>query len=255
MDDNNSQDTIEKQETRFIILVDTREQHPLAFPGFETERTTLASGDYSVICDGKDMRDVVAIERKSISDLLNCVGQDRTRFEREMYRLAEIPYRALVIEDSMLELAIASRDTQMTVKQVFSSTLAWVFKYQLPVLFCSGRHYAAATVRTLLLHGARYAQEDTHLRPVNGLERRLRDALQPVLMGVCSVGDALNLGPQKHPDGDGFQEPASFHIDRARMHLEALTAGYHSQPHIEHAATRLLMAMEILEMTQIGGND
>jgi hypothetical protein len=29
---------------------------------------------------------------------------------------------------------------------------------------------------------------------------------------------------RKHPDGDGFQQPAAFHVEKAHKHLEALTA-------------------------------
>ena len=66
------------------ILVDTREQRPWQFPHcFMTESATLATGDYSV----KGLTDEVAIERKSLADLLACVGRERDRFEREVHRL------------------------------------------------------------------------------------------------------------------------------------------------------------------------
>jgi hypothetical protein len=58
-------------------------------------------------------------------------------------------------------------------------------------------------------------------RNVCRLDRSAIGALRPVRMGLCSVADAPERGRQKHLDGDGFREPASFHIDRARMHLEA----------------------------------
>jgi ERCC4-type nuclease len=58
----------------YVILIDTREQKPLSFGELRTERTTLATGDYSIACDGRDLRDVVAIERKSISDLLGAAS-------------------------------------------------------------------------------------------------------------------------------------------------------------------------------------
>src|SRR5712671_6356324 len=80
------------------ILIDTREQVPLAFCGFATERATLSTGDYSCVSDGVDLRDVVAIERKSVSDLLGCIGQQRERFERELERMAQLRFRAIVIE-------------------------------------------------------------------------------------------------------------------------------------------------------------
>ena len=232
-------------DTDITILVDTREQRPLAFPGFLTERTTLATGDYSCVYDGQDLREVVAIERKSVSDLLGCIDGEREQFEQEMCRLAQYQFRALVVEDTMAEFVTASRNTQLSVKQALSSTLAWVFKYQLPVMFCSGRSYAAATVRTLLLHAARYARDD-NLAPqrLTIFEKDLAQALKPLRAALCDIADVLDRGHKKHPEDDGFRQSAEFHIGRARQHLELLAAGDAAESHLEHAACRLLMAME-----------
>jgi ERCC4-type nuclease len=141
----------------FTILIDTREQAPLAFQGFSTERATLASGDYSCICDGADLRGVVAIERKSVSDLLGCVGLQRPRFERELSRLAAIRFRALVIEASLRELAAGTRFSRLTSRQVLGSVLAWTFKYSVAPIFAGDRSGAAVAIQTLLSHAARYA--------------------------------------------------------------------------------------------------
>lgn len=140
------------------ILIDTREQRPLEFHGLSTARAALTTGDYSCICDGVDLRGVVAIERKSISDLLGCVGQQRPRFERELSRLAQINFRALVIEASLRELAAGTRFSQLTSRQVLGSVLAWTFKYSVAPIFAGDRHGAAIVIQTLLSHAARYAQ-------------------------------------------------------------------------------------------------
>jgi hypothetical protein len=46
-----------------------------------------------------------------------------------------------------------------------------------------------------------------------------------------------------HPDGEGFKQPAAFHVERARQHIDALASGEDSEQHLAHAATRLLMAL------------
>ena len=117
-----------------MILIDTREQLPLAFPGFAAERATLTTGDYSCICEGVDLRGVVAIERKSVSDLLGCVGAQRERFERELVRLAQIRFRALVIEGTLIEVVDATAGRRLTSRQVLGSVLAWLFKSTCPDL-------------------------------------------------------------------------------------------------------------------------
>jgi DNA excision repair protein ERCC-4 len=56
-----------------VAIVDTREQLPLDLAPLAVEVGTLATGDYSV----RGLVDVIAIERKSLPDLLGCIGQDR----------------------------------------------------------------------------------------------------------------------------------------------------------------------------------
>src|SRR5271167_3689962 len=94
----------------FVILIDSREQCPLAFRGVETRDATLKTGDYSCEAAGVDMRDSCAIERKSVDDLLSCIGGQRERFERELERLAQIKFRALVIEGTLTEVVEATAD-------------------------------------------------------------------------------------------------------------------------------------------------
>lgn len=147
-----------------VILIDTREQAPLEFSGFATERACLATGDYSCIAitagGPADLREAVAIERKSVSDLLGCIGQQRQRFERELARLAQFRFRALVIEASLSDVAAGTRYSRLTQRQVIGSVLAWTFKYGVAPIFAGDRHAAAMVVATLLSHAARYAQPE-----------------------------------------------------------------------------------------------
>lgn len=138
---------------QFTILIDTREIKPLVFPGYETKIVTLRTGDYSV--NGVP----VAIERKSVSDLLGCIGQSRERFEKELIRLSQIRYRAIVIEGDMEAVAAGTRFSRLTPKQIISSVLAWSIKYAIPVIFAPNRDWAAASVRTMLSHAVRYSLE------------------------------------------------------------------------------------------------
>ncbi len=79
--------------------------------------------------------------------------------------------------------------------------------------------------------------QSAHSVPISGPPAGLPRAL-------AAIADVLACGREKHPDDDGFQQPASYHVDRARKHLEALERGDRSEPHLEHAAARLLMALE-----------
>ena len=69
--------------SQVVCIVDTREQLPLNLDPLRTEPATLPTGDYSL----KGLEHHVCIERKSLDDLLGCVGRDRERFERELHRM------------------------------------------------------------------------------------------------------------------------------------------------------------------------
>jgi DNA excision repair protein ERCC-4 len=139
-----------------VILIDTREQAPLTFPGFASTRATLMTGDYSVVADGVDLRDCAAIERKSVSDLLGCVGSQRQRFERELERLARLRFRALVIEATLRDVVAGTAGRRLTPSQVVGSVLAWTFKYGVAPIFAGDRDSAAMVITNLLHHAARY---------------------------------------------------------------------------------------------------
>lgn len=64
-------------------------------------------------------------------------------------------------------------------------------------------------------------------------------------LGCERPGDAgLTTARGPHPCDDWRERPASFHIDRARRHLELLAAGDACEPRLAHAAAPLLMALE-----------
>lgn len=61
------------------------------------ERATLREGDYSA----RGLEGRVAIERKSVSDLVGSLTHGRERFVRELERLATYDFKAIVIEGSL----------------------------------------------------------------------------------------------------------------------------------------------------------
>jgi ERCC4-type nuclease len=80
------------------IVVDTREQRPYWTAEDGVVQATLGTGDYSVV----GHTGVVAIERKSVSDLYSSLGGKkgcrRKRLEQEFIRLGAMPWGAVVVE-------------------------------------------------------------------------------------------------------------------------------------------------------------
>src|SRR5262245_37537530 len=88
------------------IIVDIREHLPFAFDQIaadeeqgggiwrvHTVRQCLPSGDYSLDCYASK----IAVERKSIADLFGTIVHGRDRFVRELERLNEMNFAAVVV--------------------------------------------------------------------------------------------------------------------------------------------------------------
>ncbi|MDD3685119.1 MAG: ERCC4 domain-containing protein, partial [Desulfovibrio desulfuricans] len=87
------------------ILVDSREQKPFTFEheryDVQIQPGALTVGDYSL----RGLEDKVAVERKSLPDLVQCFGRERERFERELQRGAALDAFAVVIEAGWTDLS------------------------------------------------------------------------------------------------------------------------------------------------------
>ncbi len=93
--------SITRQIPKPIVLIDTREQTPLSFSRFPNwiageKRQKLKIGDYSV----QGMEQLLVVERKTLSDIITTVMQQRSRFFRMCDQLGQYECRALLIEAS-----------------------------------------------------------------------------------------------------------------------------------------------------------
>jgi ERCC4-type nuclease len=140
--------------THHIIVIDSREQRPYHFEGAMTQG--LGTGDYSVA----GFEQSISIERKSLADLLGCVGQSRNRFEAELARLSAMLSPAVVIEATPAEVLRGTRHTSIHPNSVLGSLYAWSMRYRLPFWFCDTRSLAEITTERLLVKAAQYAADD-----------------------------------------------------------------------------------------------
>jgi len=100
------------------------------------------------------MPDLAAIERKSLSDLLGCIGQERDRFDREVIRLLAYPARALVIESTWAELEAGEWRSKVTPAAAVGSVLGWIAA-GLPVVMAGDHERAGRFVAKILYTAAR----------------------------------------------------------------------------------------------------
>lgn len=131
-------------------IVDTREQHPLDLQPLQTMSGTLVTGDYSV----NGLTNVVAVERKSLPDLIACVGAHRDRFDREIQRMLAYPVRAIVVEASWHDMEAGQWRSKVTAAAAVASCLGWIAS-GVPVVMAGDHERCGRFVARLLFLAAR----------------------------------------------------------------------------------------------------
>jgi ERCC4-type nuclease len=132
--------SITRQIPKPVILVDTREKTPFEFDRFKnwvggTKHWKPSAGDYSV----EGMEELLALERKTISDLVTAVMQERPRFFRMCERLAQYRWRALILEASYEDIKSPyDEDYTQAHPNAVSGTLdALEARFGIPIIYAS----------------------------------------------------------------------------------------------------------------------
>ena len=125
------------------IVTDSREQTPFTFSGPRYEGTTtsigtLRAGDYSLT----GLESYVSVERKSLPDLVLCLGRERARFVREMQLAAAYDAFAVVIEATYGDLAAHKYSGQLSAHSACQSIAAFQVRYPVQFMF-AGSHAGA----------------------------------------------------------------------------------------------------------------
>lgn len=139
------------------IIRDTREQDGFTFksgcylPPPIVTVGTLNSGDYSLA--GFEAK--VAVERKSLQDLVGCLGRERERFVRELERLRGLDSACVVVEAPASALMAGAYRGALDPKAGWQSVVAWQMRYGVPFIWCAGKDDAEAACYDFLRHYAR----------------------------------------------------------------------------------------------------
>ena len=135
------------------LVCDTREQAPFRFEGCPctVEAGTLEAGDYSLA--GFERR--VAVERKSLADLVGCLSGERERFQRELARLRGYDSAAVVVEAPAMALRTGRYLGRLDAGAAWQSIVAFSMRYRVPFFFCQDRADAEQVTFDFLRHYAR----------------------------------------------------------------------------------------------------
>lgn len=135
------------------IIVDTREQRPFHFAHTKYQYTktitaSLVTGDYSLL----GLEHVLAVERKSLDDLIQCLGKERNRFEKELARSRALQSFMVVIESTWHDVINGRYKSRMTPESAANSILAMQARWRCPFFFAGDRKQAEAATFNFLRH-------------------------------------------------------------------------------------------------------
>lgn len=138
-------ETRAKPKPRPYILIDTREQKALRFPpdlDVDCGVATLPAGDYSV----RGFTHLIALERKSVSDLVQTLSHGRERFENELDLLEQYRWRAIIVEGNQSDVEAGIYRSNMSVRSVIGSLRAVWWRWGVPTFWAGDPKGAAELV-------------------------------------------------------------------------------------------------------------
>lgn len=120
-----------------ILLQDSREQAPLDFgPDVQVEVAGLAVGDYGIKRFSDWTNPAFICERKSISDLVGSLTAGRERFMREIEKMRQFGFRALLIEGRREDVELKRYVSAATPQAILASLDAIAVRAGVHVFWC-----------------------------------------------------------------------------------------------------------------------
>ena len=132
------------------IVIDTREQTPLEISAYPTERDGLPVGDYGIRGFSDWGNPAFIIERKSLPDLCGTLGKGRERFMREVEKLRQFGFRALLIEGTPFEAEANLAGSGLHPNALFATLDALAVRAGLHIIWAGDPAGAARQVEGLV---------------------------------------------------------------------------------------------------------
>lgn len=143
------------------ILQDKREQAPFSFDGKGYDgvvvlEATLQTGDYSLV--GLNHR--VAVERKSLPDLIGSISHGRDRFERELHRARGLDSFMVVVEAPFSSVTTGAYRSRMNPKAATQTIFSFMARFRVSFHFAQNREWAEYATYNFLRHYARHIRQE-----------------------------------------------------------------------------------------------
>ena len=130
-----------------VLICDTREQSPLDFRPFSDRfqhivRGTLKCGDYSIL----GHEHLITFERKSLEDLVGTVIRSRERFIKELDKMKQMSYAAIVVEAAMSDVLEHRYRSQASPNSVIGLLQAFQVAYGVDLVWAGSRRNSAEII-------------------------------------------------------------------------------------------------------------
>lgn len=133
-----------------VAIRDNRENYPIDLSPLKVIQGTLPTGDFSLV----GLEHKVAVERKSLQDLIMCCGRERERFEKEIQRLMAYETKAIIVEASWSQIELKSYRGDMHPSAVMGSLLGWI-SMGMPIIMAESNDRAGRFISRILFTAAR----------------------------------------------------------------------------------------------------
>lgn len=140
-----------------LTITDTRESNPLNLSPLRTERKKLDTGDYS--CAG--MEEILTVEVKELGDFVQCCTFHRDRFERELQRMREYKYKAIVVKSTWGHIERKAYRGATNPLAVLGSAMGFAMTANVPIIMAEDHHTAGRLVARFLWVAANRHQKSS----------------------------------------------------------------------------------------------
>lgn len=148
------------KDDRLHVVIDTREKTGKGWT-FEPKqvsvvRKALPSGDYSVV----GLEDRVALERKTLGDLVQTVIHDWLRFRKELNRLSAFDVAAICVEANIGQVYRHEYESDALPASILGRVNGIFLDHGIPVFWWEDRKFASDMAHRLLLQAWRKLHHD-----------------------------------------------------------------------------------------------
>lgn len=142
------------------ILVDSREQTPFDIRAYPIEVVGQPVGDYGVKGFSDWNNPAFIVERKTLDDLVASVTSGRERFMREVEKLRQFRFAAIVIEGTEWEIERHDYQSQATPQSIMQSLAAIQVRAGVHVIWAMDRPGAVTALEQLVRQFCRGVEKD-----------------------------------------------------------------------------------------------